>query len=107
MPVLTLVFRDDGPLPALNRLLEGLLHKLYSLQLHRWPVYQRNHGGIAAPVQDLVQPSLQGTELPTLRIGIHHQRGAIRIHNGFEILRIFSRHHQHHVHVGSEEQDGR
>ena len=71
------------------------------------PVGQGNDGGIAAPVEYLFQPSLQGTELSLFRVRVADQITGMGIHNGRQILLVLTSHHDHEVCKRLEHADSR
>jgi hypothetical protein len=76
MAVLIAVLGDDGPLAARDCVAEGGAQLALGVEARGRAVYEGDHGGIAAAVQDLLQSNLQGTELAAFGRGIGDQERA-------------------------------
>src|SRR5204863_982741 len=80
MTMFARVLRDDRPNSPVPRG-EFLNQNGQRAGLRRWPIDQRDHGGVTSAVQHIAQSGLQRGELPEFRIGVANQKSAATFYN--------------------------
>jgi hypothetical protein len=106
MPVFSLVLWNHCPLPFGYGPFEGGLQRLDGRGTDWRTINESEHRGVATAVSYLLQPDLQGAELPAIGIGIDHQRGAIGIHDWRQRGFVLTDHDEHNLDVGKKQPYG-